>query len=84
MTDPGLFKSLKFLIKYFVPLALIVTLFGSCYWKFYVEPKVDDKIRPLIVGIFEIQTTLNKIVPEKIRREVRKDVSDFEKLLQKK
>lgn len=73
----------KFFIKYFVSLTLIIGLLGGCYWEFYVKPKVDERIRPLIVGIFEIQATLNKIVPAETRKEVEREVEQFDKLLQK-
>lgn len=82
MKDFKISEAFIFVLKYFIPLSLILALFGGCYWELYVKPKVDDKIRPLIVGIFEIQVTLNKVVSEKTRRKVRKEVEDFEKLLQ--
>lgn len=83
-------KKLKFwnsmgeFIKSIVGVSILVTLIAGCYWKMYAEDRVDAKIAPLIVGIFEIQTTLNKIVPENIKAETRREVEAFEKLLQKK
>jgi len=79
--EPKLFESITFFLKYSIPLTVLVGFLGGCYWHFYAGPKVDAKIRPLIVGIFEIQTTLNKVIDAKIRQEVSEEVKKFEKLL---
>lgn len=83
MKDPKLFDSIGSVLRNMAGIAIVVTLMGGCSWKMWAEPRIDTKIQPLIVGIFEIQTTLNKIVSDSIKVKVRSEVESFEKLLQK-
>jgi hypothetical protein len=79
-SEVKLTESFTWLLKYLLPLCLLTGSIGFGYWKGYVEPRVDLKIKPIEYTVLENNFLLQEITTIEKREKARRKIQNIKRL----
>lgn len=72
-------KVLSYVLKIILPMVTLVGISGGAYYKYYISPKIDDRLKPIMILILENNILLNKIAPDSVKIQVREEMKPYSK-----
>lgn len=72
---------LNYLVKIIAPMLVIIGVCGSSYWKFYIEPRIEERMKPLTIFVLENNLILRRIAPDSVKKSVNDELQSYQKYL---
>ena len=73
-------KIVQWAIKNIVFIGFVATLASACFWKLTIEPKVDEKIKPIRRYVIETNFLIKEISTVEVREKVRQQMNTLKDL----
>ena len=71
----------NYLLKTIAPILVVVGVCGSAYWDFYIEPRIERRLKPLTIFILETNLLVRKMAPDSIKRSVDDELKSYYKYI---